>query len=221
MTQVQNSFSYPVMLKLKNKKCAIVGGGSVATRKLATLCEAGAKVTCIAPSFTDELIEIARQYDCTLVQETYQPEQLQDAFVVIAATDSFEINRAITEAAPCLCNNITEPWLSNFTVPSSFKVDAITLTIATGGIPGYTRLLRKYLQQKLNPAFGKFNDFLLEQRDIIKNTASTPAERTSFWRKVLNENLLQLLENENIEQAKEQIQHAVDSFRAQSQNGTR
>lgn len=193
----------------------------MATRKLATLCDAGADVTCIAPNFSDELKEIAGKYPCTLLQEAYQQEQLKDAFIVIAATDSFEINRAITEAAPCLCNNITEPHLSNFTVPSSFKVDDITLTIATGGIPGYTRLLRKYLQQKLNPAFGKFNSFLLEQRAIIKNTASTPAERTSFWRKVLNDNLLQLLENENIEQAKEQIQHAVDSFRSQSQNGTR
>ena len=221
MTQTANSFSYPIMLKLKNKKCVVVGGGSVATRKLATLCEAGAEVICIAPSFTEELIKLAEQYNCTLLQEAYKPEQLRDAFLVIAATDSFEINRAITAAAPCLCNNITEPQLSNFTVPSSFKVDAVTLTIATGGIPGYTRLLRKYLQQKLNPAFGQFNDFLLEQRDIIKNTASTPAERTSFWRKVLNENLLQLLENENIEQAKEQIQNAVDSFRTQSQNGTR
>ena len=221
MAQAHNNFSYPVMLKLKGKRCVIIGGGVVAARKLATLGEAGASVTCIAPSFASELLEVAAKYDCTLVQECYQPSQLDNAFIVVAATDSFEINRAITEAAPCLCNNITEPQLSNFTVPSSFNVGTLTVTIATGGIPGYTRLLRRYLQTKLKPAFGQFNDYLLEQRKAVKQIASTPEERTAFWRQVLNENLLHLLENENIEQAKEQIQNAVDSFRTQSQNGTR
>lgn len=221
MAQSHNNFSYPVMLKLQDKKCIIIGGGVVAARKLATLCEAGAQVTCIAPSFAPELLATAQQFSCTLIQTVYQPDQLKDAFIVVAATDSFEVNRAITKAAPCLCNNITEPHLSNFTVPSSINIGTITVTIATGGIPGYTRLLRKYLQTKLNPTFGQFNDYLLTQRKAVKEIASTPEERTAFWRQVLNENLLQLLENENIEQAKEQIQNAVDSFRTQSQNGTR
>ena len=220
MAHAHNNFDYPVMLKLADKKCVIIGGGTVAARKLTTLCEAGAQVTCIAPAFAPELLQQASAFGCTLIQELFQPEQLQNAFLVVAATDNFAVNRTITEAAPCLCNNITEPQLSNFTVPSSIKVGSLTVTIATGGIPGYTRLLRQYLQKKLNPAFGSFNDFLLEQRKIIKEAASSSEERTLFWRHVLNENLLLLLENENIEQAKEQIQNAVDSFRTQSQNGT-
>lgn len=221
MAQAHNNFSYPVMLKLAGKKCVIIGGGVVAARKLTTLCEAGASVTCIAPSFAPELLAAAENFNCTLLQDVYQPQQLANAFITVAATDSFEVNRTVTEAAPCLCNNVTEPHLSNFTVPSSVKIGTLTVTIATGGIPGYTRLLRKYLQSKLNPAFGQFNDFLLEQRRAVKAIASTSEERTIFWRQVLNENLLLLLENENIEQAKEQIQNAVDSFRTQSQNGTR
>lgn len=221
MQQGKSSFSYPVMLKLQGKKCVIVGGGVVAARKLATLGPSGANIFVVAPSFAPELLAAAQKYPCTLLQELYAPEQIQNAFLVIAATDDFAVNRAITAAAPCLCNNITEPELSNFTVPSSFTVGQISVTIATGGIPGYTRLLKRYLQGKLKPCFGEFNSFLLEQRHLVKATASTPAERTAFWRRVLNENLLQLLEDENIEQAKEQIYNAVDSFRAQSQNSTR
>lgn len=221
MPALENAFSYPIMLKLQDKKCVIIGGGVVAARKLKTLCEAKAQVTCIAPSFAQEFLETAALHSCTIIKDVYDPKYLENAFLVIAATDSFDINRAITEAAPCLCNNITEPKLSNFTVPSSFNVEAITVTIATGGIPGYTRLLRRYLQQKLNPAFGNFNSFLQEQRKLVKAIKSTPDQRTTFWRQVLNDELLQLLENENIDQAKELIQNAVDSFRTQSQNGTR
>ena len=221
MADTKNSFSYPVMLKLQGKKCVIIGGGVVAARKLATLCEAEASVTVIAPSFAPELLQAAEKYPCTLLSQAYSEEQLKHAFVVVAATDSFEVNRAITEAAPCLVNNVTEPELSNFTVPSMFNVENITVTVATGGIPGYTRLLKRYLQSKLKPSFGEFNAFLLEMRTQLKATTSTPKERTEFWRNVLNDELLQLLEDENIEKAKEQIQDAVDSFRTQSQNSSR
>lgn len=43
----QNSFSYPAMLDLKNKKCVIIGGGKVAVRKALPLIEAGADLTVI------------------------------------------------------------------------------------------------------------------------------------------------------------------------------
>lgn len=216
-----NDFLYPIMLKLKDKKCVIIGGGSVAARKLQTLCAAKANVTVVAPNFSEELLTIAAQQDCILLQQEYQKELLANAFITIAATNSFELNRAITEAAPCLCNNITEPALSNFTVPSSFNVDGISVTLATGGMPGYTRLLKRFLQSKLKPSFSQFNTFLLEQRQIVKSIASTSEERTAFWRQALNHEILLLLESDNIEQAKEQIQNAVDSFRTQSQNSSR
>jgi siroheme synthase (precorrin-2 oxidase/ferrochelatase) len=49
----QNSFSYPAMLDLKNKKCVIIGGGKVAVRKALPLIEAGADLTVIAPAAVD------------------------------------------------------------------------------------------------------------------------------------------------------------------------
>lgn len=220
MAQTDKAFSYPIMLKLQGKNCIIIGGGSVAARKLETLCSAGAKVTVVSPNFAPELLAIADKFPCALLAQAYSPEQLRGAFLVVAATDSFAINRAITEAAPCLCNNTTEPELSNFTVPATLTIGSITVTIATGGTPGYTRLLKHYLGQKLKPSFSSFNEFLAEQRKLLKETNTTPKQRTAFWRQVLTDELLQLLEDENIEQAKEQIQNAVDSFRTQSQNST-
>ena len=44
----QNSFSYPAMLDLKNKKCVIIGGGKVAVRKALPLIEAGEDRTAAA-----------------------------------------------------------------------------------------------------------------------------------------------------------------------------
>ena len=56
----QNSFSYPAMLDLKNKKCVIIGGGKVAVRKALPLIEAGADLTVIAPEADPQLLALAK-----------------------------------------------------------------------------------------------------------------------------------------------------------------
>lgn len=212
-------FAYPAMLNLKDKKCIIIGGGSVAARKLAALAKAGAAVTIVAPSFCSQLTELAENVPCQLISSAYDKKYLQDAFLVVAATDNFDVNRQITCDAPFLCNNITEPELSNFTVPSVIEAGSITIAVATGGVPAYTRLLKTYLSETINSDFAEFNDFLLTVRQQVKEIPSTPGQRTLFWRSVLTKEITELLETGNISKAKEKILDAVNSFRTQSQNG--
>lgn len=218
---IKNEFQYPVMLNIYGKSCVIIGGGLVAARKLHALGKAGGKITVVAPEFCGELLQAAEIYEATLMQEAFKPQHVADAFITVAATNSIIVNRHACAAAPCLCNNVTEPNLSNFTVPSLIKEGEISVTVATSGVPAFTRLLKKYLEQQLKPAFAEFNRFLKEQRSILQHTDSTPKERTLFWRRVLNEDILKLLEAEQSAQAKEKVLDAVNSFRTQSQNSSR
>lgn len=220
MTSVKDKFNYPAMLNLQGKKCVIIGGGSVAARKLATLSKTDAVITVAAPAFSEELLQAAQNCSCTLIRQPYEKSFITDAFLVIAATDSHDINRAITADAPFLCNNITEPELSNFTVPSAIQKGTVTVTVATGGIPAYTRLLKDYLSQKLTPDFADFNTFLFTIRQEVKQIPSTPKQRTMFWRATLTPDIIDLIETGNIADAKEKILDAVNSFRSQSQNST-
>lgn len=218
---IENSFHYPIILKLEGKKCVIIGGGQVAARKLITLCEAGAEVTVIAPEFCTALTDAAQKYPCRLVKDCYQVKYLQQAFIVIAATNDVAINRQITIDAPLLCNNITEPELSNFTVPSSFTRGDITVALATGGMPAFTRILKERLRQVITPDIGEFNEFLRQQRLLVQQIPSTPAQRTAFWRAILTEDLINLVAAGHAAQAKENVLDAISSFRSQSQNGPR
>ncbi|MDO5787202.1 MAG: bifunctional precorrin-2 dehydrogenase/sirohydrochlorin ferrochelatase [Phascolarctobacterium sp.] len=218
---IENNFHYPVILKLTGKKCVIIGGGEVAARKLNILCEAGAKVTIVAPEFCDLLQKAARKYQCQLINDCYNVRYLQQAFIVIAATNDKAVNRQITTDAPLLCNNITEPELSNFTVPSSFTQGDITVALATGGMPAFTRMLKKRLQEVITPDIAAFNDFLRQQRHIVQQIPSTPAQRTTFWRQILTDDLINLVAAGHAAQAKENILDAISSFRSQSQNGPR
>lgn len=209
-------FSYPAMLKLKDKPCVIIGSGATALRKLISLGEAGAAITVISPIFTSEFEEIAHSYAAVLVEALYQPSQLKNAFLTIAATDNFEVNRQICSDAPFLCNNITEPDLGNFTVPAMLHQGDITITVATAGVPAFTRVLKEYLNDKLTPEYSKFLAFLRQMRQELKNTPSSPKERTLFWRKTLNKDILELLEKHELSRAKEIVLNAVTSFRSKS-----
>lgn len=221
MSKQDSPYNYPVMLKLTGQKCIIVGGGIVAARKLAALASTGAKLTVIAPHFCPELLDQAVRCGAELLQTTYTKEQLNGALITIAATDSFAVNRQISVEAPGLVNNITEPDLSSFTVPAQLEIGSINLTLATGGMPGYTRLLKSYLKEHLPLTFSDFNQFLKEQRQLVKAIPSSPEERTQFWRQTLTLDITDDLANQRLDQAKEKIIHAVDSFRLKSQNGTR
>lgn len=213
-----SNYRYPAFLCLKDKKCVIIGGGTVAARKLTTLAEADATVLVVAPDFCSQTLAATEKYQCKLVRDVYNISYIRDAFLVVAATDNTEINREISSAAPCLCNNITEPELSNFIVPSTFSEGNITVALVTGGMPAFTRLLKKHLQGTFTPALADFNDFLLQQREIVKSIPSTPEERTLFWRTYLNEELLNLVLAGDAALAKEKIIDAISSFRTQSQN---
>ena len=173
----QNSFSYPAMLDLKNKKCVIIGGGKVAVRKALPLIEAGADLTVIAPAADPQLLTLAKTGLLQLELRAYADNDLIDAFVTIAATDDFHINRKIAAAAPCLCNVVTEPSLGNFSVPSTVKNGALTFTLSTGGMPALTRVLSKrtaFWRQTLNQSvIGLLHAGKLDQaKEIITDAAN-------------------------------------------------
>ncbi len=217
----KNAFSYPAMLDLDNRKCVIIGGGKVAVRKALTLIEAGAALTVVTPKADPQLLALAKTGLLQLEQRAYTEADLQDAFITVAATGDFALNRQIAVAAPCLCNVVTEPALGNFSVPAAVRNGALTFTLSTGGMPALTRVLARDLKEYYGEDFAAFNDFLQELRLELKTTASTPEERTAFWRQTLTQSVIDLLHAGQVDQVKETITDAANRFRLESQNRTR
>ena len=159
---------------------SLSGGGKVAVRKALPLIEAGADLTVIAPAADPQLLTLAKTGLLQLELRAYADNDLIDAFVTIAATDDFHINRKIAAAAPCLCNVVTEPSLGNFSVPSTVKNGALTFTLSTGGMPALTRVLSQDLRAYYGSDFAEFNEFLQQLRRELKTIATTPEKRTAF-----------------------------------------
>ncbi|MFL5467687.1 MAG: bifunctional precorrin-2 dehydrogenase/sirohydrochlorin ferrochelatase, partial [Gemmatimonadaceae bacterium] len=86
---------FPIALHGERITAVVIGGGAVGTRKARALVDAGVSVRVISPVVTADLAEAERLRQVTIVRESYRAEHLDRATVVIAATDSREVNAQI------------------------------------------------------------------------------------------------------------------------------
>jgi len=99
MKKSQVAAYYPIYLNVCDRKCIVIGGGEVALRKVQILLEYGAEVDVISPALAPELIKLAQDNQISTLTREYKDGDLKKAFVVIAATDSDEINRQVAAEA--------------------------------------------------------------------------------------------------------------------------
>src|SRR5215472_29751 len=90
---------YPIFLKLENRKVLIVGGGAVAEQKIEAVLRSARDVTVLAPHVSERIQLWADQGHLKHVAAEYSAGMAQGYFLVIAATDSQNINRAVYEEA--------------------------------------------------------------------------------------------------------------------------
>lgn len=211
----ENLFSYPAVLNLNGKRCAVIGGGKVALRKTRTLVAASANVTVIAPAADENLTALAADGKIKLVLRGYESGDVSDCFLVVAATDSAALNRQIAAEAPCLVNVVTEPELGNFSVPAQSASGRLSFTAFGGGLPAYTALLARDIAKTYGDDFAEFAEFLHEARTRLQQFGLTPKERTAFWREMLDEESIGLLHEGHLNILKERITNAINSFRAE------
>ncbi len=211
----KNLFCYPAMLNLHNKRCAVIGGGKVALRKTRSLIAAGALVTVIAPKADKALALLAAEKSIVLLERPYRQGDAGGCFLVVAATDSAALNRQIAAEAPCLVNVVTEPEAGNFSVPASSTSGRLTFTVFGAGLPAFSRLLARDMAKIYGDAFAGCADFLHEARQELQKLPVTPAWRTAFWRRLLDEDSIGMLHAGRLNTLKERITNAIDSFRAE------
>lgn len=84
---------------MRGKVCLVVGGGSVGTRKAATLAQAGAVVTVVSPAVTTELAEQVRAGRVKWVEEPFRDGHLSGVFLAVAATNDDALNAEVVAVA--------------------------------------------------------------------------------------------------------------------------
>jgi len=154
---------YPINLDLKGKKCLVVGGGRVAERRVISLLECEADVIVISPRVTPKLERLSVN-KITYKSRSYKPSDLRGAYLIIASTDNQKLNRRIGERARklgALVNIVSEPKLSDFTVPSVLRRGNLLLAISTSGTsPALSKRLRSNLETILGKEYEIFTNIM-------------------------------------------------------------
>jgi siroheme synthase-like protein len=148
----------PILADLKGRRVLVVGGGVVAERKVRSLLSAGAKAVVGAPRFEDELLELHRRGQITLLHGDFQEEWLEDAWLVVAATDDVIVNQriaALCETRRLLVNVVDDPALSSFQVPSIVDRSPLVIAISSSGsAPMLARRLRERIESMFDHSLG-------------------------------------------------------------------
>lgn len=166
-----------MFLKLEGRRSVVVGAGTVARPKIESLLRAGASVRVIAPEARPEVIAWARDGKLEWHAREFAPDDLAEAFLVVAATNSQTVNHAVAEAARAagvLCNSVDDPPDCDFYYPSVVERGDLQVAISTGGkSPALAMQLREELSGMLPEDLGPWLDAIGEQR--LRVLAALPA----------------------------------------------
>jgi uroporphyrin-III C-methyltransferase/precorrin-2 dehydrogenase/sirohydrochlorin ferrochelatase len=179
----------PIFLDIKRRDCLVVGGGSVAARKIELLRKAGAHIHIVSPTLNDELSELLQADDIIHTAETFHPDHLHGMALAIAATDDPIINQAVSTAAGQIgipVNVVDNPALCTFIMPSILDRSPIIIAVSSGGAsPVLTRILRARLETLIPAAYGRLAEYAAQFREQIKQRFTHPENRRLFWEKIL------------------------------------
>jgi siroheme synthase-like protein len=149
---------FPIALHGERLTVVVIGGGSVGTRKALALVEAGARVRVVSPEVTPELAEAERARRLSIVRESYRAGQLGEATLVIAATDSREVNAQIAVDAHSRGKlvNITDfPDEGNFHTMALHRSGDVTIAVSAGGVPGAAARIRDAIAERFDARYGR------------------------------------------------------------------
>lgn len=163
---------YPLFADLRGRTVLVVGGGTVARRKVEALLEAGARVVVGAPRLEPTLADWAARHRIAHRAGEFDPDWLADAWLAIAATDDAAANHAIADAAErryVWVNVVDDVELSRFQVPARVERGPLQIAISSGGgAPMLARLVRERLEAQFDESYGALAQLLTRHRERIR-----------------------------------------------------
>ena len=188
---------YPVSLDIKNRKCLVVGGGGVCTRKVMTLIDCDAKVTVVSPDVRGKLLELADRGLIILEKRPYRETDLDGMFLVIGTTDDEELNRQISmdaEKLNMLCNIADRPEVCNFILPSIVNRGDLTISISTSGkSPALAKRLRIELEEQFGNEYAEFLRLMGAIRKKLLSQKHEPEAHKHLFEKLISGGLLDMI----------------------------
>jgi precorrin-2 dehydrogenase/sirohydrochlorin ferrochelatase len=171
----------------------VVGGGTVAGRKIKSLLEAQAAVTVVAPELSPEIARLAAAGAINSKKGCYQASDLSDVFLAVAATNDPETNRMISVDARrrgVLVAVTDAPETGNCTFPALLRRGNLEVSVSTNGTcPGFAAVVRDLLASVIGEEYGGIlADLALEREKLL-----TEGGHSTYNNKILRSHARELI----------------------------
>ena len=172
---------FPIFVKLAGRRCLVVGAGTVGQSKIRSLLDAGAKVRVVTLAARTEVREWAEQGIVELEIRAFRPSDIDGSFLVVAATNSSQINASIHQAAQqggVLCNAVDDPQNCDFYYPAVVRRGDLQIAISTAGkSPSLAQRLRQELEEQFGPEYSGWVEELGKGRERLFAHPLAPGKR--------------------------------------------
>jgi len=193
------------MLDVTDRLVVVVGGGTVAARKVLGLLAAGAtRVRVVAPAFHADLPDVPA---VQRVAETYATSQLDGAGLVFAATDQPEVNAAVVRDARArgvVVNRADADEAvadaGDFATPAVHRGGGgLVMTVSAGGSPALATRVRDELAQRLDPRWPQLAEAMQTLRPLVLASGLDAARRHAAFRDLASDEALALVATDGVD----------------------
>lgn len=137
--------AYPVGLRLAGRRVVVLGGGTVAQRRLPALLSAGADIVLISPTATPSVDAMAEAGELRWERRPYREGDLAEAWYVLIATTDARANAAASaeaEARRVWCVRSDDAKAATAWTPATGRSDGVTVAVLTGSDPRRSAAVR-------------------------------------------------------------------------------
>jgi siroheme synthase-like protein len=182
---------YIACLKLKGRRCTVVGGGEIGLEKVEGLLACEGDVRLIAPDAVPELQALAAEGSIAWEAREYAgAADLEGVFIVIACTDDTDINIRVyddAERRAMLVNIVDVPPLCNFILPAIVRTGPLAIAISTAGAsPALAKRMKAEVAQLFGEEYAQLAIMLNDVRGWAKGTLPTYQDRKDFFEGIVN-----------------------------------
>ncbi len=182
---------YIACLRLSGRKCLVVGAGDVGLEKVEGLLACDGEVTVVAPEVTNaEIGRLAEEGSIKLERRAFEPGDLSDSFMAIAATNDTDVNIAVYEEAEklaMLVNVVDVPSLCNFILPAIVRTGPLAIAISTAGAsPALAKRMKREISELFGTEYAELAEILNDVRGWAKATLPTYQDRKQFFEEIVN-----------------------------------
>jgi precorrin-2 dehydrogenase/sirohydrochlorin ferrochelatase len=183
---------FPMFMRMDAAKVLLVGAGDIARHKLEKLLDFTQDITVLAQSVDEETEILIEKHTLPLLKKAYETGDISGFDIVIVATQTVELHKAIYEESRdlrVLVNSVDNLEYCDFIFPSYVQKGDLTVAFSTAGAsPAFSKHIRSHFEKVLPNSIGGFLEKMKDLRTSMPKGKERMLHFTALTKEYFDKN---------------------------------